>query len=247
MGILDGRTALITGASRGQGEAEARLFVAEGANVVLTDVDDAAGRALAEELGASAVYEHLDVGAETDWDAAVARTVERFEGLHVLVNNAGVLLLGGLLETSLEDYRRIVEVNQIGVFLGMRAAARVMEAGASIVNVSSVDGLLGQAGLIAYSASKFAVVGMTRCASDELAPQGIRVNSICPGVIATPMLEAKEFVEAGVMDLVVPKIPLGRAGTSEEIAQAALFFASERSSFCSGSELVADGGMIAGI
>jgi 3alpha(or 20beta)-hydroxysteroid dehydrogenase len=247
MGALSGRTALVTGGSRGQGEAEARLFVEEGANVVITDVLDAEGEALAAELGEAARYLHLDVTSEEEWDAAVAFAQEQFGGLDVLVNNAGVLVLGGLLETSAETFRQLVEVNQTGVFLGMRAAARVMGRGGSIVNTSSVDGLRGQAGLIAYGATKYAVIGMTKTASDDLAPQGIRVNVLCPGVITTPMLEAPEFVEAGVLEMVVPKIPLGRAGSAEEIARAALFLASEQSSFCSGSELVADGGMIAGI
>lgn len=247
MGALKGRTALITGGGRGQGEAEARLFVEEGAKVMITDILDEEGRAIAAELGDAAAYCHLDVSSESDWDAAVSATLDQFGSLDVLVNNAGILALGGLFDTTVETFRKLVEVNQVGVFLGMRAAARVMEAGSSIVNTSSVDGVRGQAGLLAYGATKWAVTGMTKTASDELAPKGIRVNVLCPGVIETPMLETPEFVEAGVMELVVPKIPIGRAGSAEEIARAALFLASSQSSFCTGSELVADGGMIAGV
>ena len=187
MGRLDGKVALITGAARGQGEAEARLFVAEGAHVMLGDVLDDDGEVVAKELGDRAAYRHHDVTSEDDWVAIVAATQSEFGRVDVLVNNAGVFRVLGLTMTTLDEYLRIVTINQIGTFLGMKAVAETMiaQGSGSIVNISSVAGLTGSAGTIAYTASKFAVTGMTKVAAVELAPFGVRVNSVHPGYIDT--------------------------------------------------------------
>ncbi|HET6503846.1 MAG TPA: glucose 1-dehydrogenase [Amycolatopsis sp.] len=245
MGRLEGKTALITGSARGQGAAAARRFVAEGARVVLTDLDDDAGSTLAGELGA--VYHHLDVTDEADWTAAVERTVEEFGALTVLVNNAGVLLFSELAKTSLEDYERVIRINQIGTFLGMRSVVEPMTraGGGSIVNVSSVEGLAAVPFLIAYTASKFAIRGMTKVAALELGGRGIRVNSVHPGVIDTQMVRDA----TGGVDLdpawVGQKVALGRVGKPEEIANLVTFLAGDESSYCTGAEFVADGGVTA--
>ena len=188
MGRLDGKTALITGGARGQGAAEARLFAEEGANVVLTDVLDEDGERTADAIGAD--YLHHDVTSEAEWAAAVARAVELHGGLDVLVNNAGIYAQTTLIGGDLEEYRRVIEVNQVGVFLGMREVAPVMieRGGGSIINTSSVGGMRGGGGSFAYTASKWAVRGMTKSAAVRLGPHGIRVNSIHPGLIDTPML-----------------------------------------------------------
>src|SRR5687768_4160180 len=190
MGRLDGKVALISGGARGQGEAEVRLFVREGAKVVFGDVLDELGEVVAKDLGDAAHYVHLDVRQENQWQAAVAEAESRFGKLDVLVNNAGVLHMGTLThDTTLEDYMRIIEVNQIGVFLGMRTAipALLRNGKGAIVNTSSSNGMAGYGGTIAYTASKFAVRGMTKNAALEYGKAGIRVNSVHPGGIDTPM------------------------------------------------------------
>jgi 3alpha(or 20beta)-hydroxysteroid dehydrogenase len=246
MGRLDGRVAIITGAARGQGEAEARLFVQEGAKVVVTDVLEEEGRAVAADLGDSAVFVPNDVTSEDDWQHAVAQTLDRFGAVDVLVNNAGILHVAPLLQTSTQDFQRVVDVNQTGVFVGMRTVAPAMGEGASIVNVSSIDGIVGTPGLCAYVATKFAVRGMTRVAAMELAPLGIRVNSIHPGAIATPMLDDPAPAAVGMLELVKAKIPMNRVAAPSEVATLAAYLASNESSYCTGSEFVVDGGMLAG-
>src|SRR5918992_1751388 len=193
MGRLEGRVALITGGARGQGDATARRFVEEGARVVIADILDDEGKAVAEELGDAAHYMHLDVREESQWADAVAETERLFGSLNVLLNNAGILSFGSIEKTSVEDYKAIFDVNQLGVFLGMRAAIPALKkaGGGSIINVSSVEGLKGMAGLISYASSKFAVTGMTKVAAVELGPFGIRANSIHPGAIDTPMVREK--------------------------------------------------------
>ena len=183
MGRLDGKVALISGAARGQGEAEARLFAAEGAKVVLADILDEEGTTVAKDIGDAAAYLHLDVTSEADWQAVVDKAIDRFGGIDVLVNNAGIFAINPLATTSLDEYRRIIEINQVGVFLGMKAVASHMAARASgsIINISSVAGLQGSMGTISYTASKFAVRGMTKVVAKELAPFGVRVNSVHPG------------------------------------------------------------------
>jgi 3alpha(or 20beta)-hydroxysteroid dehydrogenase len=250
MGELDGRVAIITGAARGQGAAAARRFVAEGARVVIADVNDEAGKELAQELGPAAVYRHLDVAAEDEWATVVGEAVDSLGGLHVLVNNAGVLHFSALVDTTLADYERVIRINQFGCFLGMRAAARVMDRGASIVNVSSVEGMAGMPLVVAYSASKFAIRGMTKVAALELGPRGIRVNSVHPGMIDTKMVQdaiGGPDVDLSGVDLtpVTKKLALRRVGRAEEIAELVLYLASDRSSYSTGSEFIADGGSLA--
>lgn len=252
MGKLDGRVILISGAARGQGEAEARLFVAEGASVVLGDVLDDAGAAVAKDLGDAARYVHLDVTKEADWTAAVAEANAAFGKLDGLINNAGILQFGAIVDTSLDDYMKIVNVNQVGVFLGMRAAipSLVAAGGGTIVNTSSTNGLQGVAGMIGYTATKFAVRGMTKAAALELGHSGIRVNSIHPGGIDTPMVRP-DNVEGLVADDtsagdIYAALPAGRVGQPEEVAKLALFLSCDDSSYSTGSEFVIDGGMTAG-
>jgi 3alpha(or 20beta)-hydroxysteroid dehydrogenase len=247
MGCLEGKVAIVTGAARGQGAAAARLFVAEGARVVIGDVLDDLGKELADSLGEAAIYRHLDVSSEDDWKAVVDETVETLGGVDVLVNNAGILRFAALPDMPLEDYMRIVNVNQVGTFLGMRAVAKPMMAAGkgSIVNISSVEGLAGMPYLTAYTATKFAIRGMSKVAALELGPNGIRVNSVHPGMIETDMV--KDAAGGHDIDLspAAKRIPLRRMGTSEDIAEVVLFLASDRSAYVTGAELAADGGATA--
>ncbi|SFQ32705.1 3alpha(or 20beta)-hydroxysteroid dehydrogenase [Amycolatopsis arida] len=247
MGRLEGKVALVTGAARGQGAAAARRFVAEGAKVVVADVADTEGKQLADELGPSAVYTHLDVGDEDDWARAVERTLTEFGALTVLVNNAGVLHFSALAETTLADYERVIRVNQVGAFLGMRSVVEPMSAagGGAIVNVSSVEGLAGMPFLVAYTASKFAIRGMTKVAALELGERNIRVNSLHPGMIDTKMVQDAAGGAEVDLSWVGRKVALRRVGRPEEIAELALFLASDESSYCTGGEFVADGGATA--
>ncbi len=252
MDRMEGKVALISGAARGMGQAEARLFAAEGAKVAVCDVRDAEGKAVAEEIGANATYLHLDVTQEDEWGAAVAATTSAFGKLDVLVNNAGIAEAAPLAEMSLESYQRVIDVNQTGVFLGMRAVVEAMTAagGGSIVNISSIDGLIGMNNIISYVASKWAVRGMTKAAAMELATHGIRVNSIHPGFIHTHLAVEEESHLAAthaLLDAHTARLaPMGRTGEPEEIARLAVFLASDESSYSTGSEFVADGGLVAG-
>lgn len=243
-GRLDGKVALITGGARGQGAAEVRAFTAEGATVIVADVLVDEAKQVASECGAAAVPVALDVTDERNWERVAAEIRSEHGRLDVLVNNAGILALTPIETTSLADYERVIAVNQTGVFLGMRAAIPLMEGnGGSIVNVSSVGGLAGMPMMFAYVASKFAVRGMTRTAAVELAPRGIRVNSVHPGGVETPMLQ-----ELGLPpDLMAQAAPLGRLARPEEVAALVLFLASDESSYCTGSEFVVDGGLVAGV
>jgi 3alpha(or 20beta)-hydroxysteroid dehydrogenase len=243
MGRLDGKVALITGAARGQGEAEARLFAAEGARVVLADVLVDEGEAVAADLP-DATFRRLDVSSEEEWASVIQATIDGFGRLNALVNNAGIAPMGPMLETSAEDFRRVFEVNQLGVFLGMKAAVPVMSPGSTIVNISSIDGLVGTQGLLAYSATKFAVRGMTKSAALELGPLGIRVNSIHPGIIDTAMLGGPDA--QAMLGALRSRIPLGRIAEAGEVATLAAFVASDESSYCTGSEFTVDGGLTAG-
>ena len=248
MGKLDGKVVLITGAARGQGEAEARLFVEEGARVVLGDVLDDAGKAVAESLGEAAVFQHQDVTDPEDWAAMVGRAVDHFGGLHGLVNNAGILLSSPILEMDVEDYRRVLDVNLVGAFLGVQRAGRAMRdaGGGSIVNVSSTAGFKAVPTASAYVSSKFGMRGLTRTAALELGRYGIRVNSIHPGGVDTEM--ARSFggrtEPVSSEDSIHSKLPLGRIGQPIEMAHLALFLISDDSSYCTGSEFVADGGLL---
>jgi 3alpha(or 20beta)-hydroxysteroid dehydrogenase len=251
MNRLDGKVAIVTGGARGQGEAEVRQFVAEGARVVFGDVLDDLGEIVAKDLGDAAVYLHHDVRREDEWTRVVGEAESRFGKLDVLVNNAGVLDFGKLThETSLDDYMHLVEINQVGVFLGMRATipAMLRNRAGSIVNISSTNGFEGYGGTIAYTASKFAVRGMTKTAALEYGKAGIRINSIHPGGIDTPMTRGADLGEMTEeeQDAMYAMFAMGRAGKPDEVARLALFLASDESSYCTGSEFIVDGGMMAG-
>ncbi len=248
MGRLDGKVALITGAARGQGAAEARLFASEGAFVVLGDVLDDEGERVADELGGHAVYCHHDVTSEEEWEAIVRAARSRFGPVDVLVNNAGVFKVLGMTTTSIDEYMRIVTINQVGTFLGMKAVAETMigRRSGSIINISSVAGLIGSAGTIAYTASKFAVRGMTKVAAVELAPFGVRVNSVHPGLIDTMMLrEAYDLDGTADLSEAGRRVPNGRMATADDVARLVLYLASDDSSYSTGAEFVVDGGMTA--
>ncbi len=216
MDRLAGKVALISGGARGQGEAEVRLFVEEGAKVVFGDVLDDLGEAVAKDLDGNAIYVHLDVRKEDEWNRAVAEAESQFGSLDVLVNNAGILSMGVLThDTSLEDYMRVIEVNQMGVFLGMKAAlpAMLKKRRGAIVNISSTNGMTGYGGTAAYTASKFAVRGMTKNAALEYGHAGIRVNSIHPGGIDTPMTRPENIggITAEDQDALYAGVPIPAA------------------------------------
>lgn len=242
-GRLDGKVAIISGGARGQGEAEARLFVAEGAKVVIGDLLDEEGEKVAASLGDDVAYTHLDVGSESDWSAAVALAEERFGHVNVLVNNAGILVFQTIHKTTLEEWERVQRVNVTGTFLGIKAVVPSMEAagGGSIVNISSTAGLVGLPFVAAYVASKWAVRGMTKSAAIDLGHKGIRVNSVHPGGIDTPMVAGTDK-EAPFYK----RLPVSRMGSPDEVARAALFLASDDSSYTTGAELSVDGGATAG-
>ena len=246
MGRLDGKVCIVTGGARGQGGAEAALFRQEGAEVVITDVLADVGQQHAAAIGASFVGH--DVRSEEEWAEVVRQTIERHGRLDVLVNNAGIYERGKLLDTTVEQYRRIIDVNQLGVFLGMKAVAPTMIAqqSGSIVNISSVAGLLGSANAVAYGASKFAVRGMTKAVALELARYQIRVNSIHPGMIDTDMMTVVTGDNAERHDRMARNVPIGRAAEAGEVASLALYLASDESRYCTGSEFVIDGGLMAG-
>jgi 3alpha(or 20beta)-hydroxysteroid dehydrogenase len=245
---LEGKRAIVTGGARGQGAAEARRFVAEGATVLVTDILDERGALLAEELGDNAEYAHLDITSDEQWASVVGEFVAKHGRIDVLVNNAGTVAMGPLFETDPGDFRRVIDVNLTGTFLGMRAVLPVMvgQSAGSIINIGSVDGLVGMPGLAAYCASKHALVGLTKSAALEVAAFGIRVNCVCPGGVDTEMFS---LVPAGVdvLGFMASKIPLGRLAESDEVAGLVVFLASDESVYMTGSIVVIDGGMIAGI
>jgi 3alpha(or 20beta)-hydroxysteroid dehydrogenase len=248
MGRLDGKVALITGGARGMGKSHVRHFVAEGARVVFGDVRDDQGRYVAAGLGEqSCRYTHHDVTSEDDWAAAVALAVEAFGQLDVLVNNAGILAFATIAEMPLADFRRVLEVNAVGCWLGMKAVTGPMAkaGGGSIVNISSIEGFTGAAGLSAYSASKFAIRGMTKVAAAELAQFGIRVNSVHPGGVLTRMITETAGARSDG-EAFLRSMPLGRFAEPVEISRLVAYLASDESSYSTGSEFVADGGLLAG-
>ena len=250
MGRLDGKVALITGGARGMGKSHVRHFAAEGAKVVFGDMLDERGQAVAGKLGPGTCrYVHHDVTSEEDWTAAVGLAVETFGRLDICVNNAGVLAFGSIGEMPLAEFRRILDVNAVGCWLGMKSVVEPMKAagGGSIVNISSIEGLTGAAGCSAYTASKFAVRGMTNAAAQELGRFGIRVNSVHPGGILTRMvLENAETMDPERGERYLKALPLGRFGQSIEVSRLVAFLASDESSYCTGSEFVADGRILSG-
>jgi 3alpha(or 20beta)-hydroxysteroid dehydrogenase len=253
MGKLDGRVVLVTGAARGQGEQEARLFRAEGAEVVVADVLDDQGAALAEEIGA--LYAHLDVGREDDWRSVLRAAQDAYGRLDGLVNNAGILRFNTLVDTPLDEFMQVVQVNQVGCFLGVKTAAPVLADGGTIVNTASYTAVTGMAAVGSYAATKHAILGLTRVAALELAPRGIRVNAMCPGAVDTAMSnpslldpDADPEETSKVLDGLYRKlVPLGRMGRPEEVARLALFLTSDDSSYITGQPFVIDGGWLAGV
>ena len=246
---LQGKVALITGAARGQGAAEARLFAQEGAKIVLGDVLDQDGSRVAAEIaetGGEAVYVHLDVTNEDDWDAAIKTAVSSFGKVDILVNNAAIWRRGHVLETSSEQWDAVLAVNAKGVFLGTRAAIPEMRkaGGGSIINISSTAGLVGSRTSTAYSASKGAVRIFTKSTAIQYASEGIRANSIHPGPIDTDMGD-QVWPDASSREAAVERTAIARMGTPQDIAYGALYLASDESSFVTGSELVIDGGVTA--
>jgi 3alpha(or 20beta)-hydroxysteroid dehydrogenase len=246
MGRLDGKVALISGGARGQGAEEGSLFATEGATVVLADILDDLGHATAASIdGAS--YMHLDVRREDDWDAVVASIIERHGRLDVMVNNAAIDLERSLVETSLEEWNQVLAVNQTGVFLGTRTAAKAMIAagnGGSIINISSVAGLEGLKLHTAYGATKWALRGMTRTAAQELGKFGIRVNTVHPGIIETEFTaELKSFKDPNTRAKIERGIALRRYGNTEDVANLVLFLASDEAGYCTGQEYLVDGGI----
>jgi 3alpha(or 20beta)-hydroxysteroid dehydrogenase len=239
-GRLDGKVVVVTGASQGQGAAEARLFTAEGATVVLTDVNTDDGNAVADELGA--VFITHDVSSAADWDAVMNHVKSTNGRLDGLVNNAAIFERNRLIDTTEDQLRRMLDVNVMSVFFGMKAAVPLMtEHGGAIVNISSAAGIRAAPGSFAYGASKFAVTGMTKTAAYELGELNIRVNSIHPGFIDTGMLPENQKVRENMASIV----PLGRLADPDEVARLALYLVSDESSYSTGSEFVVDGGITA--
>jgi 3alpha(or 20beta)-hydroxysteroid dehydrogenase len=237
MGRVDGKVVLISGGAQGMGASHAQMLVAEGAKVVIGDILDDKGKALADELGDAARYVPLDVTEADQWDAAVAVANSEFGGLTGLVNNAGIVALGKIGKFDMAKWQKVIDVNLTGTFLGMQAAVESMKAAGngSIINVSSIEGLRGAPMVHPYVASKWAVRGLTKSAAIELGKFNIRVNSIHPGFIRTPM--TKHFPE----DMVTT--PLGRPGQSPEVSTFVVFLISDESSYATGSEFVMDGGL----
>ncbi|MGY0694115.1 glucose 1-dehydrogenase [Virgibacillus sp. FSP13] len=243
MDRLNGKVAIITGGARGMGASHARLFVREGAKVMIADILKEEGQALAAELGENAKFIKLDVTKEANWEEVVTATEKEFGPVNVLVNNAGISMNKSIEEISVEEYRKIIDINQVSVFLGMKAVITSMKKtdGGSIVNISSMNGLVG--GAVGYTDSKFAVRGMTKAAALGLAHYGIRANSVHPGVIETPMIAQADSKD--VINEFAKHIPIGRVAKPEEVSNLVLYLASDESSYSTGSEFVVDGGLTA--
>lgn len=244
---LEGKVALITGGARGMGAAEAELFIEEGAKVVITDVLDEVGNETAKRLspdGSQCMFLHHDVTSEADWKVVVEESLKAFGQIDILINNAGIFERGSILDTELPAFERTMGINVTGVFLGMKLIAphMVSRKKGSIINISSVAGLDGTPGFVAYGASKWAVRGMTKGVAKELAPLGVRVNSIHPGIIDTPMLQTFEAAGEGVREMVRTRIPLGYEAEPIDVARMALYLGSDESSYSTGSEFIVDGG-----
>ncbi|MET3699609.1 3alpha(or 20beta)-hydroxysteroid dehydrogenase [Bacillus oleivorans] len=245
MGRVSGKVVIITGGARGMGASHARKLVNEGAKVVITDILDQEGQALANELGENALFIKHDVTNAADWEHVVTETEATFGPVNVLVNNAGIAPTSPIESTSEEVYRKVIDINQVAVFLGMKVVLPSMRKtnNGSIVNISSLSGLIGGKDQVGYVASKFAVRGMTKVAALEFAEYGIRVNSIHPGFIETPMIRQENTEELTKMFEKI--IPLGRIARPEEVSNLVLFLASDESSYSTGAEFVIDGGLYA--
>lgn len=242
MNRLEGKVALISGGARGLGASHAELFANQGAKVVIGDILEDEGRALASESAGAITYVHLDVTSYAEWENAVSVAARTYGGLDILVNNAGINILGSIEEMALDEWDRILAINLTGTFYGIRAAVPALKQSAknpSIINISSAAGLLGYEGITGYNTSKFAVRGLTKNAALDLARYNIRVNSVHPGMIRTPL----------TADLDTPQghVALHRVGEPEEISNLVLFLASNESTFSTGAEFVADGGETAGL
>jgi 3alpha(or 20beta)-hydroxysteroid dehydrogenase len=247
MGRLSGKVAVVTGAARGMGAATARLFAAEGAKVILTDMLEDEGKAVAAEIGAAASFIKHDVASDEDWAKVVAAAKEAHGKIDVLVNNAGVVHFTPIDALSAEDARRVLGINTIGPMLGIKHVSAVMKTAGkgSIINISSVDGMRGCNGLTIYTASKWALRGLTKSLAYELGTSGIRVNSVHPGGVDTPMGNARGLPPEQ-LSAAFCRVPLQRIGQPEEIAAASLFLASDEASYVTGAEIAVDGGWSAG-
>jgi 3alpha(or 20beta)-hydroxysteroid dehydrogenase len=243
MSRLTDKVAIITGGARGMGAAHARLFINEGAKVIIADILEQEGQALAKELGENATFIKLDVTKATNWEEVISTAEKTFGPVNILVNNAGITMNKSIEETSEEEYRRIIDINQVSVFLGIKAVIPSMKKanGGSIVNISSINGLVG--GAVGYTDSKFAIRGLTKAASLGLSHYGIRVNSVHPGVIETPMIKQEDSKDA--IEEFAKYIPVKRVAKPEEVSNMVLYLASDESSYSTGSEFVVDGGITA--
>lgn len=243
MGRLENKVAIITGGARGMGASHVRKFVSEGAKVVFTDLNEEGGLALEKELGENVKFVKQDVSNAADWEKVVGTAESTFGPVNVLVNNAGISMSKTIFEITEAEYRKIIDINQVSVFLGTKAVIPSMQkaGGGSIVNISSMNGLVG--GAIGYTDSKFAVRGLTKATALQLAGLGIRVNSVHPGVIETPMVTEGDAVE--VIKEFAKAIPLQRMAQPEEVTNLVLYLASDESSYSTGSEFVIDGGLTA--
>lgn len=244
---LQGKVAIVTGGARGMGEATVRIMVAEGAMVLIGDVLDEPGQSLADELGDAVVFQHLDVTSQADWQAAVTRAGE-LGPLGILVNNAAIVMQKTIMDTTEEEFMNIVRINQLSVFLGMQSVFEILKAngGGSIINISSIDGLQSKNSLTAYSATKWAVRGMTKAAALEMGKYNIRVNSVHPGGIYTAM-HGSDFISEEDANKFYTNHALPRVGLPREVAAVTAFLASDEASYSTGSEFVADGGWNAGM
>ena len=249
MGRLKNKVAIITGGSQGMGEATVRQFAAQGAKVVVADILDEKGQALADSFDDNVSFLHLDVSSEENWRSVVEQTESLYGDINVLVNNAGILHISAMVDTTPDDYLRVVNINQLGPFLGMKAVTESMKRAGkgSIINISSFEGLQAKNGLIAYVSSKWALRGMTKAAAIELGRYNIRVNSVHPGGVHTPMSGATSAEPDEQANAMYAKHPIPRVGMPDEIAAISLFLATDEASYTTGSEIVADGGWNAGL
>lgn len=243
MGKLENKVSVVTGAAQGMGESHARTLLKEGSKVVITDLNSEKGEALAKELGENALFIQHDVTKEEDWKNVIEKTEEAFGPINVLVNNAGISVNKTFADSSLDDYMKIVNINQVSVFLGMKYVqpSMIKAEGGSIINISSINGLVG--GAVGYTDSKFAVRGMTKAGALEFAKDNIRVNSVHPGVVETPMVTEGDSYE--IIKEYAKMIPIGRMAQSEDVSKLVLFLASDDSNYSTGSEFVVDGGITA--